>query len=118
MIWLVVELILQVNKNYFAGGPSVHKNEEIVEQKPPHFQKALDVSFPCFILDTRECDIFDILECHAFQKYSTCWVLGLYLCICVFVYLCVSHLIHGNVIFDFLESHAFEKCSTCWVFSL
>ena len=57
LIWLVVELILQVKKNYFAGGPSVHKNEEIVEQKPPHFQKALDVSFPCFTLDTRECDI-------------------------------------------------------------
>ena len=46
LIWLVVELILQVKKNYFAGGPSVHKNEEIMEQKPPHFQKALDVSFP------------------------------------------------------------------------
>ena len=28
-------------------------------------------------------------------------------CICVFVYLCISHLIHGNVIFDILESHAF-----------
>ena len=41
----MVELILQVKKNYFAGGPSVHKNEEIEEQKPPHFQKALDVSF-------------------------------------------------------------------------
>ena len=76
MIWLVVELILQVNKNYFAGGPSVHKNEEIMEQKPPHFQKAL---------------VF------------------VYFRICVFVYLCVSHLIHGNVIFNIFKSYAFSK---------
>ena len=33
----------------------------------------------------------------------------LYLCICVFVYLCILHLIHRNVIFDILESHAFQK---------
>ena len=33
----------------------------------------------------------------------------LYLCICVFVYLCISHLIHGNVIIDILESRAFKK---------
>ena len=31
----------------------------------------------------------------------------------VFVYLCILHLIHGNVIFDILESHAFQKYSTC-----
>ena len=27
----------------------------------------------------------------------------------VFVYLCILHLIHRNVIFDSLESHAFKK---------
>ena len=31
-----------------------------------------------------------------------------YLRICVIVYLCILHLIHGNVIFDILESHAFS----------
>ena len=41
-----------------------------------------------------------------------------YLRICVIVYLCILHLIHGNVIFDILESHAFQKYSTCWVLSL
>ena len=41
-----------------------------------------------------------------------------YLHICVFVYLCIIYLIHGNVIFDILESHAFQKYSTCWVLSL
>merc|ERR1712218_212169 len=41
-----------------------------------------------------------------------------YLSICVIVYLCILHLIHGNVIFDILESHAFQKYSTCWVLSL
>ena len=35
---------------------------------------------------------------------------------CVFACLCISLLIHGNVIFDILESHAFQKYSTCWVF--
>ena len=35
-----------------------------------------------------------------------------YLRICVIVYLCILHLIHGNVIFDILESHAFQKYST------
>ena len=34
----------------------------------------------------------------------------------VFVYFCILHLIHGNVIFDILESHAFQKYSTCWDF--
>ena len=38
-----------------------------------------------------------------------------YLRICVIVYLCILHLIHGNVIFDILESYAFQKYSTCWV---
>ena len=33
----------------------------------------------------------------------------LYLYKCVFVYLCISHLIHGNVIIDILESRAFKK---------
>ena len=42
----------------------------------------------------------------------------LYLRICVIVYLCILHLIHGNVIFDILESNAFQKYSTCWVLSL
>ena len=32
-----------------------------------------------------------------------------YLRICVFVFLCILHLIHGNVIIDILESHAFKK---------
>ena len=32
-----------------------------------------------------------------------------YLRICVIVYLCILHLIHGNVIFDILESRAFKK---------
>ena len=32
-----------------------------------------------------------------------------YLRICVIVYLCILHLIHGNVIFNILESHAFQK---------
>ena len=41
-----------------------------------------------------------------------------YLRICVIVYLCILHLIHGNVIFDILESNAFQKYSTCWVLSL
>ena len=39
-----------------------------------------------------------------------------YLRICEFVYLCISHLIHKNVIFDILESHAFKKYNICWVF--
>ena len=34
----------------------------------------------------------------------------------LFVYLCILHLIHRNVIFDILEPHAFQKYSTCWVF--
>ena len=34
----------------------------------------------------------------------------------VFVYLCLLHLIHGDVIFDILEPPAFQKYSTCWVF--
>ena len=38
--------------------------------------------------------------------------------ICVIVYLCILHLIHGNVIFDILEFHAFQKYGTCWVLSL
>ena len=38
------------------------------------------------------------------------------LCIRVFVYLCISHLIHGSVIFNILESYAFQKYSKCWVF--
>ena len=42
----------------------------------------------------------------------------LYLRICVIVYLCILHLIHGNVIFDILESNAFQKYSTCCVLSL
>ena len=44
--------------------------------------------------------IFDILEQSSFQKYTTCWVFlalrhMLYLCICVFVfvYLCMRHLV-------------------------
>ena len=44
--------------------------------------------------------IFDILEQSSFQKYGTCWVFlalrhMLYLCICVFVfvYLCMRHLV-------------------------
>ena len=41
-----------------------------------------------------------------------------YLRICVIVYLCIFHLIHGNVIFDILESRAFQNYSTCWVLSL
>merc|ERR1719430_3010918 len=43
---------------------------------------------------------FDILEQSSFQKYTTCWVFlalrhMLYLCICVFVfvYLCMRHLV-------------------------
>ena len=32
-----------------------------------------------------------------------------YLHICVFVYLCILHLIHGTVIFDILESHILKK---------
>ena len=36
--------------------------------------------------------------------------------ICVFVYFCILHLIHGNIIFDIVESHAFQNYSTCWVF--
>ena len=40
----------------------------------------------------------------------------LYLCICVFVYLCILHLIQGNVIFDILESHAFKSTCTCSLF--
>ena len=39
----------------------------------------------------------------------------MYSCICVFAYLCISHLIHGSVIFNILESYAFQKYSTCWV---
>ena len=63
--------------------------------------------------------IFDILESHAFQKYSTLQHFKYFLfVICVFVYLCILHLIHGNVILDILESHAFQKYSTCWVLSL
>ena len=31
-----------------------------------------------------------------------------YLRICVIVYLCILHLIHGNVIYDIFESHAFH----------
>ena len=46
---------------------------------------------------THEIIIFDILEQSCFQKYATCWVftaqLMLYFCICVFVYLCMSHLV-------------------------
>ena len=42
----------------------------------------------------------------------------MYLRVCVIMYLCILHLIHGNVIFDILESHAFQKYSTCWVLSL
>ena len=62
--------------------------------------------------------IFDILESHAFQKIQHMLGLSstLYLCICVFVYLCFLHLIHGNVIFYILESHAIKKYSTCLVF--
>ena len=41
-----------------------------------------------------------------------------FLRICVIVYLCILHLIHGNVIFHILESHAFQKYSTCLVLSL
>ena len=44
--------------------------------------------------------IFDTLEQSSFQKYTTCWVFlalrhMLYLCICVFVfvYLCMRHLV-------------------------
>ena len=33
----------------------------------------------------------------------------MYLCIRVFVYLCILHLIHRNVIFDILESYAFKN---------
>ena len=58
--------------------------------------------------------IIDILEPPAFQKYRV----FLSLCICVIAYLCILHLIHGNVIFDILESYAFQKYSTCWVLSL
>ena len=36
-----------------------------------------------------------------------------YLRICVIVYLCILHLIHGNVIFDILESHACQKYTGC-----
>ena len=43
-------------------------------------------------------------------------MLSLYLCICVFVYLSILHLIHGYVIFDMHESHAFQKYSTSCVF--
>ena len=39
-----------------------------------------------------------------------------YLRICVIVYLCIIHLIHGNVINDILESHAFQEYSTCRFF--
>ena len=35
----------------------------------------------------------------------------------VFVYLCILHLINGNVIFDILESHAFQQYSTCFIFT-
>ena len=42
--------------------------------------------------------IFDILEQFSFQKYTTCWVflalrhmLYLYICVFVFLYLCVRH---------------------------
>ena len=34
----------------------------------------------------------------------------------LFVYLCILHLIHRNVIFDILEPHAFQKYSTYSVF--
>ena len=33
----------------------------------------------------------------------------LYLCICVFVYLCILHLIHKNAIFDILEYHLLKN---------
>ena len=67
MIWLVVELILQVKKNYFAGGPSVHKNEEIVEHFHI-FRKSWTSAFRVSYWIHGNV-IFDILECHAFQKY-------------------------------------------------
>ena len=57
----------------------------------------------------------------SFQKYSV--MLGLsgtssyavfvYLCICIFVYACLTH---GNIIFDILEQSCFQKYTTCWVF--
>ena len=58
--------------------------------------------------------IIDILEPSAFQKIAHVESFKHF----VFAYLCILHLIHGNVIFDILESHAFPKYSTCWVLSL
>merc|ERR1712020_581860 len=54
----------------------------------------------------------------SFQKYTTCWVFlalrhMLYLCFCVFVFVCSAH---GNIIFDILEQSSFQKYTTCWVF--
>ena len=64
------------------------------------------------------------LESEEFEKSEKVALLRIsispfvYLRICVIVYLCILHLIHGNVIFDILESNAFQKYSTCWVLSL
>ena len=45
--------------------------------------------------------LVEIVPNKKWRPYSSCWV-----------FLCISHLIHGNVIFDILESHAFQKYST------
>ena len=43
--------------------------------------------------------LVEIVPNKKWCPYSSCWV-----------FLCISHLIHGNAIFDILESHAFQKC--------
>ena len=60
--------------------------------------------------------IIDILEPPAFQKYSTCWVFKHF----VFVFLCILHLIHGNVIFE-TDAHVFILiwvANNCWVVNI
>ena len=51
---------------------------------------------------TRENVIFDILEPHAFRKYSTCWVLQKFEASCrilkKFVHACVDNVIHAKVL--------------------
>ena len=42
--------------------------------------------------------LVEIVPNKKWCPYSSCWV-----------FLCISHLIHGNAIFDILESHAYQK---------
>ena len=48
----------------------------------------------------------DVVDEHMLGLLSTFIFVFAYLCT---YFLCILHLIHGNVIIDILESHAFQK---------